>query len=149
MSLTDDELRKLADAVCFDEPSLAPSFDWSQEAEVIVGDALRGAADEIADLKRRLAEEEKHTNAYIGFLHTAQKQRDEALAKLAEVTKDHRWECLARAENAALREALVSARTDLASHGHYRDADKCQAALTPATFGRCVARGALDKEETK
>jgi len=41
------DLRKLADAVCFDEPKLAPMFDWSQEPQIVVTDALREAADQI------------------------------------------------------------------------------------------------------
>lgn len=53
--VTSDELRKLADAVCFDEPKLAPMFDWSQEPQIVLTDALRQAADEIDRLKAELA----------------------------------------------------------------------------------------------
>lgn len=39
------QLRELSDAVWFDEPKLAPTFDWSQEPARVVTDALRQAAD--------------------------------------------------------------------------------------------------------
>ena len=73
--------------------------------------------DEIADLKRRLAEEEGHTNSYIRLLHKAEKERDEALAKLTEADdkialRDSAYETMrswmdqARTEAAVLRRSL-------------------------------------------
>jgi hypothetical protein len=49
--ITVEALQKLADAVQFDEPKLAPMFDWkNKESADIIVDALSDAASEIERL---------------------------------------------------------------------------------------------------
>lgn len=114
-------LRALADALNFDEPSLAPMFDLSQEPEVVTSDALREAADALERMQVHVDSVERLAAAHSIVLQ----ERDAA-----------------RAEAARYREALAFVREAVeANEGNWFE-PYCD--VNPEDCDHCAVVGRID-----